>query len=480
MRCRRVHRGVAAACLCALAGCATDQRADVDAYRSISDPPGVRTAFDPGAPLSLLDALRYTAEHNELLAAQGESYVQALADRQRAAAALLPTFDLFTDVTLRENTGSDGVVQTDLGVTGQYRVLTGQSDLRAVDAADAVARARRWLILDLRETLLLQTSRAYYETLRAERLTAVLESSVQAQLARFEDARARNEVGLTRPLDVAQIEAQVSRTRTQLISARSQAREARAVLALLTNVELGDSELIDGFNPPLETPDFAGLVTTAREFRQDLRAAREEANAARLLVDAAIGQYAPSISLNLDYFLARAPDDSGAIIASLIQLRAPIFSAGRIEADVRAAWSVFRQRVLEFRLLEREARRDVEIAAHQLSASRARAAELSNQVTVARQTLLLAEASYQAGLGTNLERVRAQDELLLAELEATSEEFVTKAATLALRRACGLLMQDQFGVPWPEPSEPRAEIPDSPFLDRRGPVGPPASAERES
>lgn len=457
---------VMAAAAQVLCSCATDQASDVKKYRAISDPPELPAPVRERLSLSLTEALGLTAAYNEQLAARGEQYIQALAQRQRAASALRPTLDLFVDSQVRENSGSSSVAPTDIGINGQYRVLTGMGDLRNVEAAESRIEARRWLILDLRESLLLETARAYYEILRAERLIRVLESSEQVQLARLDEARARNEVGFARPLDVAQIESQASRTRTQLITAQRQAAEARAVLSLLSNADLRGVVLSDGFSGQTTSTDPENLLSIARNERQDIAAARREAEAARAEVDAAISQYAPSITLNLDYFLLRSPDDSLATIAGLIQVRAPLFSAGRIEADVREAWSIFRQRVLEYRLREREAARDIRVATAQLEASIRRATELAAQVRVAREALELAEASYQAGLGTNLERIAAQDQLLAAELEATSEEFTGKVADLAVQRACGRLAVEMLLVPPAEPGSDGSAPPDSPFLDR--------------
>ncbi|MDX2017731.1 MAG: TolC family protein [Planctomycetota bacterium] len=454
-----------AAAIVLLIGCTADQAGDVALYRGISDPPGGAPARLPSEALSLQDALKFTAMYNERIAQQGERYVQALAERQRAASALRPTLELFSETSLRENTG-EGIAQTAVGFGAQYRLLTGLSDLREVDASEARVRAGRWLILDLRETLLLETARAYYEVLRAERLAMVLESSVRAQSARLEDARARNEVGFTRPLDVAQIEAQVSRTRAQLITAEGNAREARATLALLTNLDVEGIALSDGFGVPVDVPGRAGLIALAHRHRQDLLAARAQADAARSDVDAAIGQYAPSIGVNLEAFLLQEPDDSPAAIASLIQIRVPIFSAGRIEADIRGAWSVFREAALEYRARARAATADVDAVLAQLRASRARLEEFSTQVRVAREALTLAEASYEAGLGTNLERVTAQDQLLSAELEQVSEEYQVKLLTLALRRACGMLAVEHIGAVLPATEEWERSAPDAPLIDR--------------
>ena len=454
------------AALSMLAGCATDQKADVQEYRKISDPPGDVKVLQAGEPLGLVDALRLTALHNEQLAIQGEKYVQALAARQRAAAALLPTFDLFADVALRENAGDQGIVQSDVGLAGQYRLLTGLSDLRNVSAADARIESARWLILDLRESLLVQAAQAYYQTLRAERLTEVLNSSVRAQAERLADAKARNEVGFTRPLDVSQIESQVSRTRAQLITAERQAGEARSALKLLTNAEVGTSTLTDGFESVAGARTLEEMIALATAHRQDILAARADAEAARALVDAAIGEYAPSLTLNLEYFLVGGPETPDPNLSSLLQLRMPLFSAGRIEAQVREAWSVFRERVLTYRTRVREMRRDVETSHLRLRASMHLAAELETQVRVATQAVELAEAAYQAGLGTNLERVVAQDQLLNAELERVSESFVTKTSELELLRACGLLSSEMIGAALPEVPEMSPRSLEAPVLDR--------------
>lgn len=453
------------AVLSCLAGCATDQRADVDQYRAISAVPGEAPAHTKGQDLTLVGALQLTTARNEQLSIQGERYIQALAERQRLASNLKPTVDLFIISNPRENTaGSGNNFRTDAGIGGQYSLLTGLSDFRTVAAADARIRASRWLILDLREALLLECARAYYETMRAERLVGVLRSSVQVQEERLRDAQARNRAGFTRPLDVAQIEAQVSQTRTNLLVALNQAQTARATLELLTAAPVANSTLTDGFAPPTITSEPEQMLAAALGHRQDVLAARANADEARSLVDAAIGQYAPTITLNLDYFLLRETDPTDLDLAGLISLRLPVFSAGRIAADVRGAWSLFRQRVLEYQLLRRQVRRDLEVALTDHRTSEARVVELRIRVAAANQALQLAEASYNAGLGTNLDRISAQDDVLSADLLAASEEFTYKNTYLAVLRACGMLTSEMTGAAPPAPTAEELEPPESPFL----------------
>lgn len=466
-----ICRGLVLVLAAALSGCAVDQAREVKAYRDVLALEPGPPVHAPGAPLSLEGAIRLTNACNEQLAIRGEDYLQALIDRQRAAASLMPTLDFFSIYTFRDrgSTGSgsaqSGTSLLDGGLRGQYTLLTGLSDFRRLKATEATADQQRWLLLDLRESLLLETARAYYNVLRAERLVRVFASSAAVQEERLRDIRARQEVGFARPLDVAQIEAQASQTRVQLLDARNAVINARSALALLTGAEVAASELIDGFVLPSEIPAFDDLLWLARNHRQDLIAGEAAAAAARSGVNAEIGRYYPSVSLNLDYFLFRDTSPTDRDWTGLLSLNLPLFAAGRIDADVRAAWSVFRQEVLAYRLTGRQIRSDVETAHSDLAAAGARLEELIRQVQAAEEALRQAEASYGAGLGTNLERVAAQDQLLSAQVALASEEFNQKVAFLAALRAAGVLTQDVTGaaVPPPPPPEQR-KAPESPFI----------------
>lgn len=444
-------------------GCTVDQQSEISRYRAVSDLSRV-PAFSPGAPLSLEDAVLLANAYNERLSIQGELYLQALLEQKRRAAALMPTLDLFGDQFLRENNSALRSTAFDGGVSGQYTLLTGATDFNSVKAAEADARSRRWLLLDLREALMLETARAYYSVLRAERLVEVLRSSSVVQQERLRDIRARQAVGFARPLDVAQIESQSSETMVTLLDAQNALARARSALILLTGVEAQDSLLTDGFAIPDSTPALTTLLTDAYRTRQDLLAARASADAARADVDAAFGQYFPSIRLALDYFLVRDSAPTDLDLSSLISINLPLFTGWRIDAEVRAAWSVFRQRVLEYSALRRQVRLDIETALADLDSSRQRVVELNAQLAAAAEALRQAEASYQAGLGTNLERVAAQDQLLNAQLRQASEEFTLKIAVLALQRAGGRLTQDLAFAP-PVAAAPEEQAPpDSPFI----------------
>lgn len=464
------------AVIIAASGCATDQAKDVQAYRDVLSL-GEPAALPKGEPLSLATAVRLTNDTNERLSIEGENYLQAIIDRKRAVANFLPTLDAVGLYNFRGPTDSTfpGLSEKtvfDATLSGQVTLFDGFRNINRLKASDLTIEQRRWLLLDLREALLLDVAQVYYRVLRAERLAVVLENSVKVQEERVRDIRARQRIGVARPLDVAQTEAQFSQTRVLLLNARNVVQTGRAALGFLTGVNVQDSPLSDGFVLPVNPPTLDDLVAMATARRQDLAAAAA-AEAARRDVDVAIGQYAPSVSLNLDYFLARDSLPTDRDWTGLLRVNIPIFAAGRIEADVQGAWSRFRQAVLAYSLLKRQIRQDVEISHKNVGASIARMAELKDQLRAAQEAIRQAESAYNNGLGTNLERITAQDQFLSAQLQLTSEEFDQKVFYLTAYRALGAITEGTAGVPIPpRPDEPpRRPAPDSPFVTLPGRTG---------
>jgi outer membrane protein TolC len=435
-------------------GCRVDQDKEVSRYRRVlqTDAAATTRPIAPGAPLTLIAALDLANHRNEQLAIEGENYLQAMIDRHRAVANFLPTLNLAPSWSLRDRGSSDDSSNSnnsrthtlDAPVAGTINLFNGFRDVAKLKAADLTIDQRRSLLLDLQEQVLLDTAQVYYQVLQAERSVQVLENSLNVQEARVRDIVGRQQAGVARPLDVAQTEAQASATRVSLIDARNDVRNGRAALAFLTAAPVEDSALIDRLSLPASVLPLPRLLDLAQQRRRDVQAAHAAVAVARQNVDAAFGQYYPSIALDVDAYLYREtiPDDRK--WEALLRANLPIFSAGIIEADVRNAWSVFRQAQLSESRLRRQVRQDVETAYENLNDSTHRLAELKFQLQAANQAFLQAEQSYNVGLATNLERVTAQDQLLRAQLQLAGEGFNRTLFYLSLARATGTLRDRYF------------------------------------
>ena len=214
------------------------------------------------------------------------------------------------------------------------------------------------------------------------------------------------------------------------------------MLAFLIGVPEVNGPLTDGLTVPSTDWRIEPLLKLADASRQDLIAEHERVKVATAALEAAWGRYYPSVSLNLTYYLSRQtfPDDVD--WSSLIQINIPIFSAGLIHADVRAAYSRLRQARLAESYAQRQILKDLRTVVENLRNDDQQIDQLGIQAAAAQEGLRQADAAFNAGLGTNLERLVAQDALLSAELDLSAAQINRNIDYLRLHRVTGSLNPD--------------------------------------
>lgn len=472
------------------AGCQVDQRKEVAQYRSILDrnvapaPP-----LHDGETLTLARAMALASQADEGLAARGEDYVQALIARNRALANFLPTVSFQPSFVVAQpsngtaagattggNTAALGPISTGFSTssvlgtassldlvsasagTGQFRrtggvvtrleapvvgsinVFRGFGDVANLDVAKLDINQRRELMLDLQDTVLLNVAQGYYQVLRSQAQADVLRNSLAVQEARVKLVRDQFAQKLATRLAVAQSEAQADATRVTLLQAESDVRNGRVTLAYLIGAGAITGPLADDFTPPPAATQSAGAyVDAALRDRRDYVAARFNTRAARRAVDVYVAQYYPSVSLNVAGFLYREFLSDASKWDAILSANLPIFSAGLIEADVRAAWSRLRQAALAEQATRRAIVRDVEVAYENLATAERKITELEGEVEAAEEALRQSKSAYVNGLAINLDVLVAQDQLLNAQLQLTGVRYDRVVFHLELLRTAGEL-----------------------------------------
>jgi outer membrane protein TolC len=410
-------------------------------------------AYQPDAPLPLVRALQIANADDEAIGISGENYIQALAQKMKDAGNFLPTLGVTPAYSLAKGNSTEGFTVGNTttvigggggGLTHDFSVPVGTSltgsltNVSTLQAQGQTVDQRALLLLDERETILLQVVQSYYTCLKNERQVAVYESSVKFKSEKVRDQEARLKLGAVKPLDLATSESDLAATRVSLIQARTDAGNARSALARLMGVTEVRGELVDYFVPPANVPELHQWQIDAKQRRQDLLAAERATESARLRVEGAIREYFPSVTINFNYFLYNDPVSSQIWTAGLTG-NVPIFSALSIEGDVRSAWSVYRQSGLTELQTLRQVNDDVNEGFSNLQNSRDKIRELTIEVSAAQKAADLAERSYQLGSESNLDRLTQQDNLLAAQLNLVSEEFNEKSNYLNLLRVSGAL-----------------------------------------
>ncbi len=444
---RPVIRSIVAVVLIGVVGCAKPER-DVALYRQIVDE-DVRFAKVPtDGVLTLTDALALANRLNESIGIEGEQYVRSIVARRRAVAGFLPTVSFAPRWSVAQTSGSDYDANLDAPLSLDWTLFDGGQTSNRYWREVYLVERQRDRLLEAQEGLLFDVASVYYTVLRAEAQIRVLESSLVVQDERLRDTRGRADAGVARPLDVSQTEAQTAQTRVRLIDAKRQLGESRALLAFLVNAPVEKLQLRDDLDVPAPS-EADRWIELAETHRSELAAAGRAIAAAQRGVDVAVGQYYPSVRLNFDVFLYRESAPDARTWAGVLQANLPIFSAGRIEADVREAWSFLREAILVDSQTRRRVRVDIEQNLRDIAASEERVRQLDIALMAARDAFQQADAAYVAGLGTNLERVSAQDALLQAELASATEKFDQQVLRLRLLRTAGTLRETLLTLPKP-------------------------------
>jgi len=436
-------------------GC-IDRSADPALYRAMLNRPAVSTQPSLGAndALSLIHALELANADNESIASRGEDYIQALADKMRQAGTFLPTISLGPIYNLTHissgsvfvpsgsgssvEIGGQGSVQHQLTVPVNASISGSMANASNLQAASLTIEQRAQLLLDERETILLDVVQSYYSALKAERQAALYESTVGLKAEKVRDQETRLRLGAVRPLDEAQSQADLASVRVSLTQARTDAANARSALARLMGVTTVAGPLTDAFDIPTVIQPLETWQEDAQAQRPDLVAAHKAREASAAKVEAAIREYFPTASINFGYLLYNDPKSSQ-LWNSAISASFPIFSAMAIEADIRSAWSLYRQAGLTESQIRRQVIDDINQGCANFQGSRRKIADLEIQVAAAQKAYDLAERAYQLGSESNLDRLTQQDNLLLAQLNLLSERFNEKSNYLALLRAAGKL-----------------------------------------
>ena len=458
-----------------LVGCGINQKREMEIYRSVLDEGQVAPAdvFNPTDPLTLKEALGIANTHSEALALSGEDYLQALINKDRAFARFLPTIAFAPSFMRQEKTSlaaENPLIEkfvrdqaVDMPVEGGVRTAP-LSDIPAVSQAAYSAEMKRALLLDGRAVLMLDVAQTYYQVLRAENEIDVLSHSVEVQTRRVSDISARNKAGVARSLDVSQAKARLSETRTAVIRAENDAKNGRAMLAMLLGVPDVKGKLIDGFEVPTGDWPVASLIDQAMTHREDLQASHARVSAAAKQLQAAWGEYFPSVSLNLTRYLSRESFPEDVDWTGLLAVRIPIFSAGLVHADVRTAYSRLRQANFSDSLLRRRIVKELRSAREDLIDTDRRIKEINIQISAAKDAARQVDAAYRSGTAINLEAITARDDQLKAELAGTSARFERTVNYLRLLRAVGCLdtTLSQSPIPVREVSSTRKDAVSSP------------------
>ncbi len=393
----------------------------------------------PLTGVTLQECYRLALKQSETLAIQSELIREAEGRFLQSLSGILPKVSF--DITPSwEDDGDDIERDRTDKFTFSQPLFSGFKEFAAMAASRAQGRQRKLEEERARQLLFKDVSDAFYYYLSYIEDMDALKATREALNLRLTDLEERKKLGRSRPSEVAQAQARLSRLEAEIESVDSQLQVARKLLEFLTGYEI--ESLSDDLSVE-DLKDDEKDYTSKASSRPDVKAAREAARSTKHLVTAARAGHFPTVDLDGNYYTRRSgSSDSNWDV--LLSVSVPIFTGGQTAGLIKEKKAVSRQAELTLERTERLAVNDIQNAYIRLRSSYRRTAALQKSLAAAQTNYDLQVEDYGRSLVNNLDVLQALEDLQGARRDLAESSNGLKRAYWNFQLALGTIDYDTF------------------------------------
>ncbi len=397
----------------------------------------------PAMSETLTDALVSSYRSSGLIAQNRAVLRAADEDVAQAVASLRPAISYALGVNYASPTFGDEL-NGSLSVTANMLLYDfGRGALR-IEAAKETVLATRASLVDIENTVLLNTVSAYMGVRRSEAFVALRENNVRLLTEQLRATRDRFEVGEVTRTDVSLAEARLAAARSGLAAEQGGLARARELYKAVVGQYPGT------LSPPPAAPAIPGTEeaarTLARSQNPQILQVQHQVRAVELIAD----QVSKGMYPTLNATGRASVDDNGDDSYSLgLNLGGPIYQGGAIASSVRKAQAqkdqVRAQLYTTGLLVDQQvgnAYANLAVAVASIDAS-------DRQVRAAQLALEGVREELQLGARTTLDVLDREQELLDAQTNRVAAEVDRYLAVYQVLDSMGLLTAERLGLAVP-------------------------------
>jgi multidrug efflux system outer membrane protein len=402
----------------------------------------------------LNELVRQALSANPTLEAAGLRFAQARATLAATGAQAWPQASVFARDTrfritenrpLTNNVAPNfSTTQNDyvIGIQASYEIDLGGRVASVIAGARASAEQSAADFENVRLVLTADLATAYFNLRQTDIELDVLARAIELQRRSLGLARTRHELGAGSAVDLAQQQALIDTTLTQVDLLRRQRAQFEHAIATLTGTP---APLFSLAADPKEIAPPAvplGVPSDILERRPDVAAAERAMAAANAQIGVANAAFYPSVTLGASAglqtrnseTLVRVPSTIWSLGVSLLQ---PVFDAGRIQANFDFAQAGYGATVANYRRVVLGAMQEAEDGIIGLAALERASVQSRVSVESSRRVLDLVTTRYEGGVASPLEVIVAQQSLLNSERLAAQLVGQRLLTTVFLVKALG-------------------------------------------
>lgn len=383
-----------------------------------------------------LDALiRQAMEGNQTMAVARARLTQARSLIASSEAATFPQVNLGARVArlrisanrplTNYNAANFSTVQDDYATTlsVSYEADLAGRVQSTVDGARASAEQSTADLENLRLLVGADLASNYFSLRALDTELDVLSRSIALQRRALELAAARHDLGASSGLDVAQQQALLDNTLTQVDLLRRQRGQFEHAIATLTGTAAPRFTLGPQSHPMVPPAVPVGLPSDLLERRPDVASAERAMAVANAQIGVANAAFYPSVilspTLGVDSRTLSRLFDAPSLLWSLgVSATQALFDGGRLDANLQFSRAGYEATVANYRRIVLTAMQEAEDGISGLAALERAHAQSRTAVQSARRVLELANARYEGGVATYLDVITAQQSLLNSERQS--------------------------------------------------------------
>ena len=402
-----------------------------------------------------LDTLEQRAmADNPTLAIASARLAQARATVTATSAGLFPSVSLQSrDQRLRISANRPlanyaspnfSTVQNDfnLGFAASYEVDLAGRVSRSVEGARASAQQS---VADLANTRLVVSAELasdWFSLVTLDASLAVLDRSIALQRKALDFVNSRHELGAGTGLEVAQQQALLDNTLTQVdVQKRLRAQFEHAIAALVgaPPPSFSLAPVLRDLQPPAIP---VGVPSDLLQRRPDVASAERAMAVANAQIGVATAAFYPSVILaasggDESRMLSTLFDAPSLVWAIGVSATQALFDAGRTRAGIDFARAGYDASVASYRRTVLAAMQEVEDGITGVASLDRATAQAQVAVASAQRVLDMSNARYEGGVATYLDVITAQQSLLTVQLQATQLAGQRQLVATALVKALG-------------------------------------------
>jgi NodT family efflux transporter outer membrane factor (OMF) lipoprotein len=374
---------------------------------------------------------------------------EARAARRVVSAGFWPNVDTSASYTRSGSgnnsptVGSHDLYRAGLDATWELDVFGGIR--RGIEAADADIQTAEEDRRNVLVSLAAEVALDYLDLRGFQRQLRIANENLEAQRYSAELTRKRQAAGYITLLDVANADAQLASTQSQVPLLQQSAQQTIYALSLLLAREPG--ALVDELSPEGKLPTVPpqvpiGLPSELLERRPDVRAAEAALHAATARVGVATADLFPRFALNGSFgFAGNKPvslfDWGNRAWSFGPAMSWPLFDAGRIRAQIEVQNAVQEQALIQYQQTVLTALNETETSLVAYAREQERREAIVRAVGANRKALDLSTTLYREGKVGFLEVLTAQRSLYATEDALVQSDRQVAQNLVALYKALG-------------------------------------------